>query len=131
MTKVYQALVEGRVAASKGTLVDRLVKDRETNIVRRTSKATPAGEGSLSFRRLKTLPDATLLEIEPHTGRSHQIRVQLAAMGHPILGDRKYGSKRPFREGIALRAVRLVFEHPVRKIPVTVAATVDWQTLGL
>jgi 23S rRNA pseudouridine1911/1915/1917 synthase len=132
VTKVYQALVEGRVAASKGTLVDRLVKDRETNIVRRTTKATPAArEGSLSFRRLKTLPDATLLEIEPHTGRSHQIRVQLAAMGHPILGDRKYGSKRPFREGIALRAVRLVFEHPVRKIPVTVAATVDWQTLGL
>jgi 23S rRNA pseudouridine1911/1915/1917 synthase len=60
------------------------------------------------------------LEIRPETGRSHQIRVQLAAAGHPIVGDRKYGSRQPFADGIALRAVRLRFEHPVKKTPVTV-----------
>jgi 23S rRNA pseudouridine1911/1915/1917 synthase len=80
----------------------------------------------LTFRRLKTFRETTLLEIEPRTGRSHQIRVQLAAAGYPIVGDRKYGSKRPFAEGIALRAVRLVFEHPVRKVPITVEAAAEW-----
>jgi 23S rRNA pseudouridine1911/1915/1917 synthase len=125
--KVYQALVEGRVATAEGDLVDRLVKDRRTNIVRRTTKPGPQSrECALRFRRLKVLGDTTLLEIEPRTGRSHQIRVQLAAAGHPIVGDRKYGSTRAFSDGIALRAVRLVFEHPVRRVPVTVEAAADW-----
>jgi 23S rRNA pseudouridine1911/1915/1917 synthase len=127
VTKIYQALVEGRLATSEGTLFDRLVKDRRSNIVRRVTRPdSESRQSSLSFRRLKTFPDTTLLEIEPRTGRSHQIRVQLAAAGHPIVGDRKYGSKRAFSEGIALRAVRLVFEHPVRKVPVTVEAAAEW-----
>jgi 23S rRNA pseudouridine1911/1915/1917 synthase len=129
--KVYQALVEGRMRELEGTLVDQLVKDRHANIVRPAAKPLEnAREGSLSFRRLATRGNTTLLEIEPHTGRSHQIRVQLAAAGHPILGDRKYGSKRPFREGIALRAVRLVFEHPVKNIPVIVEAAAKWPSWG-
>jgi 23S rRNA pseudouridine1911/1915/1917 synthase len=128
--KVYQALVEGRVATADGTLVDRLVKDREKNVVRRVSKAVPQSrESSLTFRRLRTLPGLTLLEIEPKTGRSHQIRIQLAAAGHPIMGDRKYGSRQSFPEGIALRAVRLTFEHPVRKIPITVEAVAHWPSM--
>ncbi len=126
--KVYQAVVEGRVATAEGTLVDRLVKDRQTNIVRRATKPSPKTRKSLlTFRRLKTFRDTTLLEIEPRTGRSHQIRVQLAAAGHPVVGDRKYGSKRPFPEGIALRAVRLVFDHPIRKVPITVEAAAEWE----
>jgi 23S rRNA pseudouridine1911/1915/1917 synthase len=131
VTKVYQALVEGRVAAPEGELVDRLVKNHQTNVVHRVTKPSPASrESSLTFRRLKTFRDMTLLEIQPRTGRSHQIRVQLAAAGHPIMGDRKYGSKRSFAEGIALRAVRLTFEHPVRKTPVTVEAPADWPLSG-
>jgi 23S rRNA pseudouridine1911/1915/1917 synthase len=125
--KVYEALVEGHVVGKEGTLIDRLVKDRQTNVVRRAAKSTAdARECLLTFRRLKTFGDTTLLEIKPRTGRSHQIRVQLAASGHPILGDRKYGAKRPFPDGIALRAVRLTFEHPVRKVPVTVEAPSEW-----
>jgi 23S rRNA pseudouridine1911/1915/1917 synthase len=124
--KVYQALVEGRTA-KEGVLIDRLVKDRESNIVRRASHGTAdARECRLAFRRLKIDAETTLLEIRPQTGRSHQIRVQLASAGHPIVGDRKYGSKRAFAEGIALKAVRLTFEHPVRKIPVTVEAPPEW-----
>jgi 23S rRNA pseudouridine1911/1915/1917 synthase len=125
--KVYQALVEGRVTQREGLLVDRLVKDRQTNVVRATAGDNPEGrESRLSFRRLKTIGPATLLELHPLTGRSHQIRVQLAAAGHPIVGDRKYGSKRPFAPGIALRAVRLTFEHPTTRQPVTVEARADW-----
>jgi 23S rRNA pseudouridine1911/1915/1917 synthase len=131
VTKVYQALVEGRVATPEGKLVDCLVKNHQTNVVRRVTKPSPKSrESSLTFRRLKTFRDTTLLEIQPRTGRSHQIRVQLAAAGHPIVGDRKYGSKRPFAEGIALRAVRLTFEDPVRKMPVTVEAPVEWPLCG-
>jgi 23S rRNA pseudouridine1911/1915/1917 synthase len=126
--KVYEALVEGRVAEREGQLTDRLVKNRSTNVVRRAVAAdTRARESTLNFRRLKSTPSTTLLEIRPTTGRSHQIRVQLASAGHPILGDRKYGSKRRFEDGIALRAVRLTFEHPTTKVPITVEAPVDWE----
>jgi 23S rRNA pseudouridine1911/1915/1917 synthase len=129
--KVYEALVEGRVTAREGLLEDRLVKDHKTNVVRRSSEANPrARESQLSYRRLRTSPSITLLEIRPMTGRSHQIRVQLAAAGHPIVGDRKYGSKRPFEDGIALRAIRLTFEHPTTKVPITVEAVVDWRGVG-
>jgi 23S rRNA pseudouridine1911/1915/1917 synthase len=130
--KVYQALVEGRVAVREGLLVDRLLKDHKTNVVRRSCGGDPrARESRLSFRRLSSTHSTTLLEIRPTTGRSHQIRVQLAAAGHPIVGDRKYGSKRPFEDGIALRAVRLTFEHPTTRLPVTVEVAVDWDPSGL
>jgi 23S rRNA-/tRNA-specific pseudouridylate synthase len=72
-------------------------------------------EARLTYRTVQPLPRATLLEIQLETGRKHQIRVQLAACGHPILGDRKYGATRSFADGIALHARRLVFEHPVRR----------------
>jgi 23S rRNA-/tRNA-specific pseudouridylate synthase len=55
---------------------------------------------------------ATWLEVALETGRKHQIRLQLAHHGHPIIGDRKYGSREPFPAGIALHARRLVISHP-------------------
>ncbi len=71
----------------------------------------------------------TLLEVRPLTGRKHQIRVQLSHAGFPIVGDRKYGSQRPFSTGIALHSRRLVVEHPVSKMQVVIEAPVpqSWQ----
>ena len=83
----------------------------------------------LGAPRLSDQAWATLLEVRPHTGRKHQIRVQLAQAGFPIVGDRKYGSQREFPSGIALHARRLVVEHPVRQTPVAIEAPLpaEWQ----
>ena len=73
--------------------------------------------------------DASLLEIRPLTGRKHQIRLQLAHAGFPIVGDRKYGSLRSFAAGIALHSRRLVIEHPVSKMQLEIEAPLPeaWQ----
>jgi 23S rRNA pseudouridine1911/1915/1917 synthase len=86
----------------------------------------------LSYATLSQRRDGeatTLLEVRLLTGRKHQIRVQLAHAGYPVVGDRKYGSKVAFPVGIALHSRRLVIEHPVRKTPLTLEAPLPavWQ----
>ena len=121
--KTYHALVEGTGVPAQGECIDWLLKDRERNIVRRVKAGTPgARKCVLSFRRLAVRGSKTLVEIVPLTGRSHQIRVQLAALGHPIVGDRKYGSRSSSRGTIALHAASLTFEHPVLGNSVTLIA---------
>jgi 23S rRNA pseudouridine1911/1915/1917 synthase len=73
-----------------------------------------AKEARLDYRQLSPLGDVSWVEVQLGTGRKHQIRVQFAHHGHPLLGDRKYGSRRRFAVGIALHARRLVVAHPVR-----------------
>jgi 23S rRNA pseudouridine1911/1915/1917 synthase len=124
--KIYWAMVEGRLDPSQGELVDFLRKDERHRRVHTTSvHAADAQRAELSYRTLGHAADepqprrpssTTLLEIRPHTGRKHQIRVQLAAAGFPIVGDRKYGSRRAFPVGIALHSRRLALEHPVSKM---------------
>ena len=132
--KIYWALVEGRVEPPAGTLRDYMRKDERH---RRMHIAEPNSPGAqlaeLSYRTPSPSDDAphaakgtgiTLLEVQLLTGRKHQIRVQLAAAGLPIMGDRKYGGRRAFPSGIALHARRLVIEHPVRREPVELVAPV-------
>jgi 23S rRNA pseudouridine1911/1915/1917 synthase len=130
--KTYRALVEGALAEPGGELRDWLLKDEEKNAVRVVPAGTPgARECCLRYRRIQSTHGLSLVEITPLTGRSHQIRVQLAAYGHPICGDRKYGSKRGLHGTIALHAARLIFDHPTRHEPVTVCAPDPsaWQKL--
>jgi 23S rRNA pseudouridine1911/1915/1917 synthase len=123
VTKVYRAIVEGTVREPSGAFIDWLVKDEKTNVVRSVPPRSPAArESRLRFRRLQSSRDLSLLEIIPATGRSHQIRVQLANHGHPIYGDGKYGSKHSLGGTIALHAAQLTFDHPTRHVPVTIAA---------
>ncbi|MEN6405720.1 MAG: RluA family pseudouridine synthase [Thermoguttaceae bacterium] len=111
--KTYWAMAEGVLEDSAGSLVDWLAQDerhRRMHIVGRTMP--DAREARLSYRRLAVVQGNSWLEIELETGRKHQIRLQLSHHGHPIVGDRKYGSRTPFSSGIALHARRLVIAHP-------------------
>lgn len=119
--KEYTALVEGGVVGKATTLTHYLLKDRTKNRTKAFAKpATGAKEARLTYRVEEFLGDTTLLSITPHTGRSHQIRVQLSTIGHPIVGDLKYGAKNATGDkSIMLQATRLKFTHPVTKEKMT------------
>jgi 23S rRNA pseudouridine1911/1915/1917 synthase len=121
--KVYWAVVDKPPKQNEATLTDWLRKDEKTQrMVVTTAHAIGAQKARLSYRVLKRQTAGVLLEIELETGRKHQIRVQLAHHGTPILGDRKYGSRRPFASGIALHARTLEIAHPVKKETLTLTA---------
>ncbi|MEC0242911.1 RNA pseudouridine synthase [Paenibacillus dokdonensis] len=115
--KVYAAVVHGQLPAPRGTLRDMLLKDPKTNIVSVVKSGTPgAKEAILDYEVLGTNGSFSLVRIELHTGRSHQIRVQMNQAGCPLYGDQKYGSRlnKPGQQ-IALWSVIVRFPHPVTK----------------
>jgi 23S rRNA pseudouridine1911/1915/1917 synthase len=128
--KIYWAVVDGEVGPTAGSLEDWLRKDKET---RRVSVAEPRERGArqalLHFQRLAVHGGLTLLELRPQTGRTHQLRVQLASHGQPVYGDSKYGSLHTFNRAIALHARSLTFLHPIRYEPLTVTADLprEWR----
>jgi 23S rRNA pseudouridine1911/1915/1917 synthase len=130
--KVYYACVDGKPSKPSGKLIDYLVKDRDHNIVARAAESAPSAQrATLEYRLIRSHRARSLLEIRPQEGRSHQIRVQLAAHGMPIVGDVKYGARRAWSGRIALHAVELEFEHPVRHdvVKLKAAPPIEWQTL--
>jgi 23S rRNA pseudouridine1911/1915/1917 synthase len=132
--KVYWAIVEGSPSEDEGLWTDRLEKDRRANQSRVLADEQERGkEARVAFRVLERWPDAALLELRPSTGRSHQLRVQLASRGLPILGDVRYGARSRIkamdgRRRIALHATSLRFTHPTRGEVIDVEAPVpaDW-----
>lgn len=131
--KQYIAAVRGEVPES-AELVDWLLKDPETNLVRCVSPGrSGAKESRLTFRRLRRSGSVQLLEVEPITGRSHQIRVQLANAGSPIEGDVKYGGTAGWEGAIALHAWKLTVTHPTQKQPLTITCPLpeEWRRHGI
>ena len=132
--KTYWAVIEGTGLPAAGTFDDWLLKDEAAQRMRAVKAGTSGAQAArLSFRRLRELPDATLVEVQLETGRKHQIRVQFAARGHAILGDKKYGGRRAFPGGIALHARQLCLSHPITKEAVDLVAPLGelWKKLGI
>jgi 23S rRNA pseudouridine1911/1915/1917 synthase len=132
--KTYWALVEGAPRPPAGTYVDWVRHDERHRRMHVGSRgAEGAQEARLIYRTLKTFKAISLVEVELETGRKHQIRLQFSAHGHPVVGDRKYGSGRAFSAGIALHARRLVVAHPVSGEPVELTAPLPeaWNRLGV
>ena len=124
--KTYWAVVKKRPEQESATLVHYLSRDEKRNTSKAHIKEVPESKhASLDYTIIKQLDNYTVLEINLHTGRHHQIRAQLAAIGSPIKGDLKYGAERSNPDGgINLHARKLFFTHPVTKLPITITAPV-------
>jgi len=128
VTRRYLAVVHGRVRAAAGVVnapIGRHPRDRVKMAVR------PAGRGKRAvtrYRVLERFPHFTFLELHLETGRTHQIRVHFASLGHPVAGDQVYGKPRlrpPVElDGYALHAAGLTFVHPVFRKSVELDAPV-------
>lgn len=120
VTKEYLAVLRGHPAEPEATLTDLLFRDAAHNksyVVKRMRKGVR--EASLDYRELGRTDALSLVRVRLHTGRTHQIRVQFASRGLPLLGDIRYGSKDP-RCAAALWSYHLAFAHPVTGRPVDV-----------
>ena len=129
--KLYEAIVDGVLRREEGQVVSNLKKAGGTP-GRWASVREGGRRAETAWRVLERLGRATLLGLEPRTGRTHQLRVHLSEMGHPILGDALYGRKfrcdlRPERH--LLHARRIEFEHPVsgRKVSATAPRPADFK----
>jgi len=113
VTKVYYALVHGSVSSSEGTIDLPIASPLPESKKRRISED---GAPSVThYELIESFEDYSLLRIRLETGRTHQIRVHLSHIGHPIAGDLLYGGRQDIITRQALHAASLAFEHPVKK----------------
>jgi 23S rRNA pseudouridine1911/1915/1917 synthase len=109
--RIYLARVEGVIREPEGTLTSRLVENRALRV--RPTRDPRRGKDAITrYRVLNRSRESTLIELELVTGRRGQIRAQLAAAGHPVVGDREYGSRHDPLGRVCLHATRLGFAHP-------------------
>jgi 23S rRNA pseudouridine1911/1915/1917 synthase len=121
MTKTYLALAHGQFTTLSGE-IDAPIARETPGEIRRCVRAD-GREARTSFEVLTQQENFVLLQVTLHTGRTHQIRVHLAHLGHPLLGDTLYGGKTDLISRHALHAWRLAFLHPVTKNPLEIIAS--------
>jgi 23S rRNA pseudouridine1911/1915/1917 synthase len=124
MKKTYWAVVRKRPAVLEGNLVHWLVKNPQKNVTKAFDHEVNGSlRAELNYKVIGELDGYYLIEVDPITGRPHQIRVQLSTLGCPIVGDNKYGYPRgSLKKSICLHARRLQFTHPVKQEPVAIFA---------
>lgn len=133
--KTYWAVVKNKPPKEQDLLVHFLKRNTKNNTSKAHIKEVPESKkASLEYKIIATLNNYYVLEIELHTGRHHQIRAQLQAIGCPIKGDLKYGFDRSNADGgIHLHARKLLFTHPVSKEKLELIAPVPsdvlWQSI--
>jgi 23S rRNA pseudouridine1911/1915/1917 synthase len=134
--KIYWAIVRERPPGDQGTLVHFIKKNEKQNkSYVYDHQVTGSKEASLSYRIMARSERYYLIEVELHTGRHHQIRAQLSAIGCPVKGDLKYGFPRSNNDGsISLLARRIDFIHPVSQKKLSIIAPFPpgdiWQTFN-
>lgn len=129
--KTYWAVVKNQPQGEEATLVNYLKKsgDKNKSFIEKNDK-NGAKYADLHYRVIAKSDNYFLLEVEPKTGRHHQIRLQLSGMGCPIKGDLKYGFDRSNKDGsIHLHARKIAFEHPIKKETLTIVARVPEEPL--
>ncbi len=122
--KTYLALVTRKPASLSGELTHYLVKNGQNNTVKAYQKSVANSQKAvLEYHFIQKYGNDYLLQVLPHTGRPHQIRVQLSTMGCPIKGDLKYGAPQANPDAsINLHARQLDFIHPIKQEPVKIIA---------
>ena len=134
--KVYWAMLEGEVETETGIWEDwlRRVPD-EPRVVQATTEEPQAKLARMSYRVMQVLEGKSFIQFIPETGRMHQIRVQAALRGWPVVGDDLYGAKSsfPVEDGIALHARSLTVLHPIRYEPMTIVAELpeSWDAFSI
>lgn len=132
--KVYWAIAEGELQPPAGSFDDWLRKDRQTEIVEVVPQDAPEAKRAVThYESRAVFHQMSFVELRPQTGRTHQLRVQLAHRHHPVVGDFKYGSETPFERGIALHARSITFLHPTSKEALTLTAPLPrtWNRFSL
>ena len=113
--KTYKAVIHKTMDKKEGTLKDYLYKNKKTNMVSVVTKNhKEAKDAVLDYKTLASNDEFSLVEIDLHTGRPHQIRVQFSSRNHPLYGDQRYGNSK-VGEQIALWSYKLEFNHPTTK----------------
>ena len=122
--KIYRAVVEGSVKKEEDVIEGSM--GRHPTLRKKMALVAKGGRYSMTrFKVIRRLRGFTYLEVYPKTGRTHQIRVHMASIGHPIVGDELYGKKaKRLASRPLLHAYKILIEHPVRKAPLRVEAPV-------
>jgi 23S rRNA pseudouridine1911/1915/1917 synthase len=120
VTKTYLAVVEGMPPEAEGVVQDYLTEGRDLR-VRASDRPRDGSKRAIThYKVISARAKCSLLEVRLETGRKHQIRVHLAGLGCPVIGDATYGAKSDPAGRLGLHAWRLAFDHPVRRAPVEV-----------